>query len=240
VNKQHILDEIKRTAAANGGVPLGRERFFGETGIKPHDWLGKFWARWGDAIREAGFEPNELQSAYSEDLLIEKFITLARDLGRFPVAAELRMKARSDDGFPSHNSFTRFGSKQQLAAKILDYCKDRTGYEDMIAWCAPIATRPVSADGKDQIDSDEVVGFVYLMKSGRHYKIGRSNAAGRRQYELAIQMPEKLVTLHIIRTDDPPGIEEYWHRRFADKRKNGEWFDLSTADVTAFRRRKFM
>jgi hypothetical protein len=51
------------------------------------------------------------------------------------------------------------------------------------------------------------------MKSGRNYKIGRSNAAGRREYELAIQMPEKLITVHAIRTDDPAGIENDWHRR---------------------------
>ena len=78
------------------------------------------------------------------------------------------------------------------------------------------------------------------MKSGRYYKIGRSNAAGRREYELAIQLPEKLKTIHSIRTDDPPGIERYWHRRFETKRKNGEWFDLNPLDVKAFRRRKFM
>ncbi len=47
------------------------------------------------------------------------------------------------------------------------------------------------------------------MKSGRFYKIGRSNATGRREYEVAIQLPEKLSTVHVIRTDDPAGIEAY-------------------------------
>lgn len=79
-----------------------------------------------------------------------------------------------------------------------------------------------------------------MIKSGRHYKIGRSNAVGRRERELAIQLPEKTALVHSISTDDPVGIEQYWHKRFADRRGNGEWFNLSRDDVKAFRRRKFM
>jgi hypothetical protein len=239
MKKRHILDEIKRTAATNGGVPLGVSRFSQETGINISNWSGKIWARWGDAIREAGLEPNRLNTAYSEDVLIEKFIGLARELGRFPVATELKIKANSDGTFPSHNTFGRFGSKQQFAAKLLEYCTSHLGHEDVVAFCAPIAL-PKGANNRGEVGPEEVIGFVYLMKSGRYYKIGRSNAAGRREYELAIQMPEKLNTVHTIRTDDPAGIGDYWHRRFASKRKNGEWFDLSGADVKAFKQRKFM
>ena len=60
MNKTHILEEIKRTAKENDGVPLGRIKFESETGIKETDWFGKYWARWGEAVREAGFIPNQL------------------------------------------------------------------------------------------------------------------------------------------------------------------------------------
>jgi hypothetical protein len=54
---------------------------------------------------------------------------------------------------------------------------------------------------EEETEPSESLGFVYLVKSGRFYKVGRSNAAGRREYELPIQMPEKLTTVHTIRTD---------------------------------------
>jgi hypothetical protein len=72
------------------------------------------------------------------------------------------------------------------------------------------------------------------------YKMGHSNAVGRREYELGIQLPERVKEIHRIRTDDPVGIEEYWHKRFGSKRKNGEWFELTASDLKDFTRRKFM
>jgi hypothetical protein len=109
MNREHILQEIKRTAKENGGMPLGRLRFFHETGIKESDWKGKYWARWNDAVTEAGLEPNQKTGAYEKELLIERFISLMRELGRFPVVAEIRMTVRKDPGFPNDKTFGRFG-----------------------------------------------------------------------------------------------------------------------------------
>ena len=239
MDKQQILDEIRRTAEENGGIPLGKLRFCKETGIKEADWSGKFWARWGGAVSEAGFPPNQRQEPFSEEVLIEKLIGLIRELDRFPVRAEMDMKARAGQGFPYGSTFMRhFRTVEQLVGAVQNYCRDRQDYEDVTEICEPIISKPLAAE--ERIRSDKIDGFVYLMKSGRYYKIGRSNAPGRREYDLSIQLPEKIETVHTIRTDDPVGIEAYWHRRFADQRKNGEWFELSASDIKAFRRRKFM
>ena len=54
MTKLYILQEIKRTTQANGGTPLRKLQFEFETGIKRYDWFGVYWARWSDALREAG------------------------------------------------------------------------------------------------------------------------------------------------------------------------------------------
>jgi hypothetical protein len=106
MDKQHILEEIRRTAKANGGAPLGFARFEQETGILHHDWWGKYWGRWGDALREAGFSPNTLQEAFSDDELLAKLVSLIRELGRFPGNGDLRLKKRNDPAFPNDKVLT--------------------------------------------------------------------------------------------------------------------------------------
>ena len=180
------------------------------------------------------------QSAFEDDYLLEKLAEFVRELGHYPVAAELRMKAREKPGFPSHNTFTRFGRKTQVVSALIGWCESHSGWEDVQAICAPLAIDPKLEEATEEVIEAHELGYVYLMKSGKYYKIGRSNSPGRREYELSIQLPEPVVTVHTIKTDDPVGIEQYWHQRFSDCRKNGEWFELRRRDISAFRRRKFM
>jgi hypothetical protein len=239
VRKEHILEEIRRTTAANSGVPLGHVRFFHETGIRYVDWHGKYWSRWGDALKEAGFEPNTLQAAYSEGFVLEKLALLARQQGHLPTVGEMKLHKRIDPTFPNTKVYERLGRKHEQVAKLAGYCRERPEFADVLAICQVAAPAPRAAP-EPEGDDDVEIGFVYLLKSGRYYKVGKSNAAGRREREIALQLPERVTVIHTIRTDDPSGIEEYWHRRFESQRLNGEWFDLTAAAVRAFRRRKFM
>jgi hypothetical protein len=238
VSKDHILAEIRRTAEANDGIPLGQRRFATETGIRESDWTGRYWARWGDAVREAGFEPNVFGLRSDDDDVLERLAVETRRLGHFPTYAERELRRREDASFPSGRVFRRLGGRRELAGKLAEYCGAHHVHADVLAIIEPLLAEDTPPSDGDAAEPEN--GFVYLLKSGRHYKLGRTNALGRREYELAIQLPERADTVHAIKTDDPAGIEAYWHRRFAERRGNGEWFELTAADVRAFKRRKFM
>lgn len=241
LDRAYILSEIRRTAEGNGGRALGRGRFAAETGIKPSE-VERYWATWGDAVAEAGFEPNALQARYDDDWALSRLVPEVRRLGRIPTNAELRVLRGRDPTFPSRGVFARIGpTRAALARRLVEYCRDRPDDADVLAFAEAADQDSGDGDvGTALPRGQDVFGFVYLLRSGRHYKLGRTNSVGRRERELAIQLPDPARRVHEIRTDDPVGIEAYWHRRFADRRKNGEWFELTADDVRAFKRRRFM
>jgi hypothetical protein len=237
ITKQQILEEIKRTAKQNNGVPLGRGTFEQETGIKPYDW-GKFWAKFSDAQREAGFAPNSFNAAFNDEFIFEKHVALMRELGRFPTVGDLQVKRNSDPEFPSPKTMLKMGSKADVARKISEYATQK-GYQDIAEFCSVVVKdlgpEKSRMDIDDEYDGD-LAGEVYLFKSGRFYKIGKTNDTVRRGAEIRIQLPEKVELIHSIKTDDPSGVEAYWHKRFEPKRMNGEWFDLTPVEIRAFKR----
>ncbi len=238
MDKAFILSEIKRTASENGGNALGIERFTKETGIKPYNWV-MFWDNWSDALKEAGFAPNPFFRTYTHDTLIEKLVELIRELGQFPLQRQIVRKSKTDTSFPGERSFRdKLGNKGQMAARVLAYCQSRSGFEDVIKICSGIAAIEKPAEIEEEPSAGKP-GFVYLWQSHRRYKIGKSFDLERRQGELAAQSPYEWKRVHEIKTDDPSGVEAYWHRRFASKAtERNEWFELTSADVKAFKRWK--
>lgn len=212
------------------------QRFEKETGIRRREWLGVLWARWGDALVEAGFSPNPRQERFDQDLLLKKLAEAVRYYGKVPTDAELRMyKRQVDADFPAHTTpYSHFGTKAATLARLRQWADGNHGYADVAAMLPHKATPPRTRSAGVPLE-----GSVYLLQSGAHYKIGRSDELERRIKEITIALPEAVTLVHTIRTDDPAGIEAYWHRRFAERRAKGEWFKLTPSDVAAFKRRKY-
>jgi hypothetical protein len=137
MKKEAILAELRRTAAENGGAALGRQRFEAETGIKRHH-IFKYWPRYGDALCEAGFSPNEFQRAYDETDLLQRVAELARELGHFPTRAEMSVKHTCDSAFPGKGPCERY-RKAELVAKVRTYCAPAESHHGIVELCDAIA-----------------------------------------------------------------------------------------------------
>jgi hypothetical protein len=232
--RDFIISEIKRLTSENGGTAPGVGAFATATGITAGKWRGVYWAKWSDALTEAGVTANEWQRKRDSNEILYKVAELCRLLRKMPTTSEMKLHARSDPSFPNTKTVTNhFGGVHQVVAALRSLSTS-PDYADLAA-----ILPPASNEHQEETRARGVDGAVYLMKSGQHYKIGRSDDIERRFREITIALPESVTLIHTIRTDDPSGIEAYWHRRFADRRANGEWFKLSGEDVKAFRRRSF-
>jgi hypothetical protein len=78
-------------------------------------------------------------------------------------------------------------------------------------------------------------GWVYLLESGGLYKIGRTWALPARLQAFRTQVPQPVVLIHALETARPEAMEHMWHQHFADRRRHGEWFELTADDVETFR-----
>lgn len=244
ITKERILQEIRRISESNGGSPPGKQKFFQETGIKESYWSGKFWTKWSHALAEAGYLPNQLQKPIPEIEVLENYARLTAELGHIPTTAEMKMKAREDSSFLSHNTLNHLGPKRQRLSKLLEFCRKTPIYKDLVLVVEEaIRAELISKKPRERVVEKSIVseeGYVYLLQFGDTYKIGSSKNVERRFRELKTQMPYDGKIIHSIATGDLGGIELYWHNYFKEKRLRGEWFKLSDSDVRYFKKRKLM
>jgi hypothetical protein len=240
MDRETILNEIRRAAAESGGAAPGQIQFERRTGITPGQWRGKLWLKWSDAVSEAGLTPGRMQGAYTDDVLLAHLAELVLACGRFPTTAELKMRRVRDATFPSHNVFDRLGERSVRIARLRDFASLRPELHRVVSLLGAVGDIDRGESGAPSDTEALREGYVYMLKLGKHYKVGMTTDVPRRHRQIALELPEKPNVIHSIRTDDPEGIEAYWHRRFAAKATNGEWFALDSKDIRAFKRRKFM
>lgn len=80
----------------------------------------------------------------------------------------------------------------------------------------------------------KIEGYVYLVRCGPYYKIGRTKDLSARISKLAILLPHPLLIIHTIPTDNPAELESCFHDHYSEKRLNGEWFNLDEKDIRYF------
>ncbi len=236
LTKDQILDEYKKLKASLGAAPDSKT-FYEKTPVSKYALEAAFGGRaYSKLQKAAGDEPRTFTSpGRSHAEFFETYGTCVRELQALPTEAEWRHRKIQ----PTVSGYCKKLNLRwsEMPGRFREWASDKPEWKDVVHICvSQSASKPRGAKQKTLA----VRGYVYLAKSGIHFKIGKTNAVGRREYELRLQLPERVKTIHVIKTDDPAGIEAYWHKRFEAKRKQGEWFQLSKDDIDAFKSRESM
>jgi hypothetical protein len=70
-------------------------------------------------------------------------------------------------------------------------------------------------------------GTVYVIQAGAYFKIGRTGNLARRLEGLRTGSPAPLAVVYRLETPESDGFERWLHRRFAEARVQGEWYQLT-------------
>lgn len=244
--KEEILSEIRKFVGQNDGHVPGERTFAKVTRIKESAWKGRYWIRWTDAVREAGHDPNAMNQKIPDEDILQKLAAFISGLGHFPVRDEINLHARTTSGFPLWQTIKkRYGGMPETAQALLTFSRT-IGDGSLRKLCEARLQRETAKPIPRRVphrNSIAKAGFVYLKYSPslRLYKIGKANSPDKRGAGISLLLPEDLVPKHEIRTDCPFILEKYWEHRFRAKKKQGEWYELQSEDIEAFkRRREFM
>ncbi|GGB73446.1 GIY-YIG nuclease family protein [Shewanella inventionis] len=79
--------------------------------------------------------------------------------------------------------------------------------------------------------SNPIKGFVYVIESQYGYKIGKTVNIKNRTQLFSVKLPFSIMLIHYAEFEDYSLAERQMHLNFADKRLEGEWFDLDMSDI---------
>lgn len=78
-------------------------------------------------------------------------------------------------------------------------------------------------------------GYVYFIKEefSETIKIGKTKDISDRSRIFSVKLPFRWDFIKVIESEDYSLTEVLFHRKFADKRIHGEWFDLDEKDIAS-------
>jgi hypothetical protein len=128
----------------------------------------------------------------------------------------------------------------QLAEELVRYAAK---FEDGAVWRLAtdyLETKPVKDVVKAELKNAAAKGHVYMQEVDKKFRIGKTNSLVGRYRQVQLETPHQVKYVHTILTDDPDGVEKYWHKRFEPLRLqiSGDWFALKSTDIAAFKRWK--
>jgi hypothetical protein len=129
----------------------------------------------------------------------------------------------------THERETRIGRKNYIVSDVFIFAKTPFVIEKLKTLERAAADKTAAVE-LELLRKSKFDCFVYLMEDLRNktFKIGKSKTPGKRERTLQSEVPQ-IVMRFSIPVDE--AHEKQLHDRFSEKRKRGEWFELSSDDV---------
>lgn len=148
-------------------------------------------------------------------------ITLLTQIGTMPTYGELRKIADGIYEFLDEvdERAIKLHNKQRTAEWKAEWVRRNEGYYDI--------PQPKKKERSKQ------EGFVYFLKEhhSNTVKIGRTINIKSRSSQFEVKLPFKWDFIKITHCNDCVKLEESLHAELAEKRVQGEWFDISYEDI---------
>lgn len=148
----------------------------------------------------------------------------------YALHAEARMLSEYVEHHNGHNGPTVIADELPfIKEKLIRFAGDKE-VDRALSIIADYEANQARRKQKEEA-SQPRAGFIYLIESGGYHKIGKAVSVPNRLSQLNVQLPTPLTLVHTIAVSNMSWAENYLHQRYADKRLNGEWFNLSADDV---------
>ena len=79
-------------------------------------------------------------------------------------------------------------------------------------------------------NDSETVGYIYVIKMGDNYKIGKSKKPKERLIEFT-KMPQAMKKILCVKVKDYDDAEKHLHDKYVSKHVRGEWYLLAREDI---------
>src|SRR5205085_1814587 len=127
------------------------------------------------------------QPRLEHDSVVPPIANLVSRLGRWPTEAELRLAKRSDPGVPAVKVVRRLEADADFMASLREHCARTPALVHVEGIIADRHRKHRAA----AIPAVATAGYVYMMRSGKRYKIGRTSSPTRRHREVRLDLPER-------------------------------------------------
>lgn len=154
------------------------------------------------------FEIKDISFMVEKDCLKERLIHLEENRSTFIAAARLHQGERRDI---AKEDLVNICNAQWASEQLKSKARSELSYRKEMEW-----------RGK---------GYIYVIQSQGLYKIGMTGNLADRLKAFKTSLPGGMRPIRTKLVDHAGKAETFLHEKFAGKRLNGEWFNLSEEDV---------